>query len=733
MIRTLLVGLLLVALASDCGAETRGETRLSGWQGMRVIAQEGSPGKILAVDVNGDARQELFVVNTRQSRLDVYSWVPKEQRTPPTMADADRPNELPLAQDWKHQEIGLDELPVDLVVGDVDADGKPELVVLTTPSNKVLMYKLVGTDEWKLSETWNLLPGTPAGRDRYMLLRRLSTGRSELLVSFDQGIQTLALQTGNRPAWLSPREMRGRLDWFLTDLDGDSDLDLVEWTSVSRQNVRWYPCEGDKLMSAQVLHDQAIQQMQIMEVLGRPSEIALLGGVQEGILRRYSLGRGETSALGKQESLPMAGGTSVNWCGLMLDNQRALVAADPAQPRLRVQPLDDSGWLAEQSYPSVGNVTAVAAPLAQPGTLLLWVKDAADLHVSRWEGARLTFPQPMPSADAAADRKTLALASVASTTWWVQRVGVDLDLYVWEPGQSEATRTRYPGAGANIAKVQWLGGQRLLIQEQYAAGARLLTLVDGASQTRDLTDLAKLESLGEFRVVPTEQGLRPARLTGGVLQWLSENVQPTDQVMLADGQRMASFVPLPGGEAWALEEGGVFVHRLKPDDAGILRPIASTRLPGGIELRLDPVVGLVLVDQDRILRLHEGQPWELKLLETLDSRVGRPSGVKEATIHRMLTADCTGDGVKELVLCDDVRHQLTVLARSDQGLAALSSWPVFEDQAYPYGGGLGFGLAGGQVSEPRAIEAFDADGDSLTDLALLCHDRLLIYLARDLP
>jgi hypothetical protein len=106
--------------------------------------------------------------------------------------------------------------------------------------------------------------------------------------------------------------------------------------------------------------------------------------------------------------------------------------------------------------------------------------------------------------------------------------------------------------------------------------------------------------------------------------------------------------------------------------------------------------------------------------------VGRPSGVKEATIHRILATDVTGDGQDEVVLCDDKRHQLTVLGRSDKGLSPLSSWTIFEDRTYPYGG-----QDGAQVPEPRAIVGFDADGDSRQDLALLCQDRLIIYMARE--
>ena len=143
-------------------------------------------------------------------------------------------------------------------------------------------------------------------------------------------------------------------------------------------------------------------------------------------------------------------------------------------------------------------------------------------------------------------------------------------------------------------------------------------------------------------------------------------------------------------------------------------------------LASDPVLGLMLIDQDRVVRLSRGRPSELKLIDSIDGRVGRPSGVKEATIHRFMVADVTGEGDEDVVLCDDLKHQLTVLVPGPKELKPIISWQVFEDQAYPYGG-----EHESQVTEPRAVVGFDADGDGRADLALLCQDRLLIYLAKD--
>ncbi|HEY4311490.1 MAG TPA: hypothetical protein VGN12_18725 [Pirellulales bacterium] len=720
--------LLAVAVMAPCPVATpvRAADDMAGWQGMRIVKQEGSPNRVFAADLAGTGRQQLVVINTRMSRLDIYRWVPPAERETASAADADRPNDLPSAPDWKRIELSLDEVPADALARDIDGDGKPELLILTSPSNKVLLYKLNGTDEWKKTAHWDLLPGATSGKHELLLLCESSPDVFELFVSFEQGIQTLNLQPGARATWLSPRERRGRVEWRFVDLDGDGDLDLWEQSQQPKQTIRWHENRDGKLMSAQTLYEQGVAGARALPVVSAPAELLLLGGVQEGLLRRYVLGRGEESELGRQESLPMPSGPKALWTGIQLAGHPALVAVDSTQPRLRVQPVGDTGWQAEETFPLISGVRGLAAAHAQPGKLLLWVKDGTDLYSSVWENNRMTYPVAMPQSADVADRTILALGSVGTTAWWVQRVGADLDLYVWEKEQMEPVRTRFTGQGTKAEKVMWLGGKRVLVQPSYSNTLKLVSVDDAGKVTsREPANLVKVD-LNEFGIYNYAGRPRLGRLTDGVLQWLNDDMQPTDQVMLPDGQKIASFVPLTDGTAWALEQGGAFVHQLKPDDAGILRVKDSIKPPGGSQLLFDSVLGLMLVDQESVIRLGRGRPWELTLKDSFDGRVGRPSGVKEPAIHRIATTDVTGDGQEDVILFDDARHQVTVLGRGEKGLVALGSWKVFDDRTYPYGG-----KEEQQITEPRVVIGLDADGDHVQDLALLCQDRLIIYIARE--
>ncbi len=711
-----------------------------GWQGMRVIPLDGRAERLTVADLGNDGRDDVIVVNLRQARLDLYRWLEPAERTREDRKDPERPNELPLAPDWSHGEVAIDEMPVDAVAHDLDGDKRPELLVLTTPSNRVSIYaqaadKTVDAKAaWKKTGEWNLLTGAPAGRSGCLLIRDLPGGKHELLVSTEQGIQQLPLERGGRAVWLAPREIRPRLDWRLADLDGDGDEDLIEWSSVARQVVRWYPCgpEG-RLLAAQTLHDQTVDGFRTAAPKAGKADLLLLGGSDKGVLRRYQLVKGEATDIGRQDALPMAGAAKRGWCGILLGDGAAgvpaIVAVDSSQPRLRVHRLGEAGWLDEETFPAIGGIKAVAAPAAAPGTLLVWAKDAADLHRCRWENGRLTYPQPWPQEGK--DRKILALDVVGRTVWWAQRVGSDVDLFIWPADKPEPVKTRFVDLGAKVEQVVWLGGETLLVQDAYATGGKLVTLDTGKPVVSSPALLAKFEP-AEYGVLDVGGSLRKARLTDGVLQWLGDDLHPIDQVMLTEGQKIAAYLPIPTAPgrpaaAWALEQGGAFLHRLEADEAGVMRVAETTKPPTGSGLRGDPVLGAVLVDQDRIVRLSRGQPWELKLAESVDGRIGRRSGVSESTIHRVLVTDIDGDRAEDVALCDDRKHELTALLRGADALQRSVSWKVFEDRKYPYDGGQSKDM----VSEPRLVAGLNADGDNARDLAMISQDRLVIYLGRD--
>ncbi len=677
------LGTALVLLATVAVPDTALGFR--GWEGLRVVREKGSPDRLRAADVDGDGREELFVVNPRQARVEQFDWLPPEKREE-RRASEGRPNELPMAPELERSALALEQLPRDALLRDVRGDDTPELLVLLAAPDKVALYERADDGKasaaaWSRRTTWALLSGSFTSQNRRMLYRPAEEGPRSLLISFKQGIQRLSLSPDARPSWLKPRTGEGRKDWWLLDPDGDGDRDLMEWFPKGKQIIRWYETRKGRLLPPRPLYDQTARDVEAIH--GHPDELLILGDKKSSGLRRYRLARGENSRLGKRQALPLPG-SNAPWAGIKLPKGRALVTSGADTPRLLVYRLGEEGWRPPRTFPIVSDVVDLAAVTAEPGTLLLRAEDASDLHVSRWKDGRFTYPEPMGLAKGKENRRILALATVGKTTWWAQKVGEHIDLYVWEPSKKEPSRTRFKGVGKKAKEVAWLGGHRFLLMEKYAKQPKLVVLEDGEPTVRQPSHLNNDLSVFELYAIGDER--RPARLTKGVLQWLGEDLHPTDQVMLPEGQDLVSFVPEGSGRGWALQRGGRRVYRLRADDAGVFRVASSAKLPGGNGLTRDPILGLLLLRSKGLVRLASGRPWKLSLQQVLDSETGRASGVKQPKIHRLFTTDALPADGTEPILCDDRRHQLTLLERGEDGLSPALSWPVFEDRGYPYGG-----------------------------------------------
>ncbi len=74
---------LLIATLLATSSAAHADDELAGWQGMRIVKQEGSPQHMIAADLAGNGRSQLIAVNTRMSRLDIYRWLPAEERKEP--------------------------------------------------------------------------------------------------------------------------------------------------------------------------------------------------------------------------------------------------------------------------------------------------------------------------------------------------------------------------------------------------------------------------------------------------------------------------------------------------------------------------------------------------------------------------------------------------------------------------------------------------------------------------
>ncbi len=701
-----------------CAGQLPCQEQLPGWHTMRVLALNNQPSQIEIADLGNNGRHTGILLNRRRSEIVALRYLLPDQRRQP--GSPRRPNDPPMVTEISLDPLLLQGLPLNMVVATIPGIG-PRAVVLTGPSPRLSLIRDDGSGPLVEERVINLLPGRVLDGVSMQFLSH--DDEAFVLIAFQEGTQKIGLAEDSRPQWLSPRERLAIRGWWWADATGNGTTDLVDWVrrSSGEASLRWRPLQDGNLGLAQAIGDLSDFRAETVEVFDSVADgahIVALPSRGSGELRSYGIVRGEEHAYGGRQQVLFS--NRGQWASMELDGMPTLVLADSSEPRFLTWQVDANGFSFGETYPGVAQVRGLVSAGQR---LLIWRNGAGDLLSSTWQDGRLTFPQPWQPRDDVEDRAILALGRVGTTVWWVQRLGADLELARWVDGAPEPLISRYPDSGARTQRAQWMGADRLLVQDQFSPNGRLLSLDDdGVPQSLTPPHLARLE-LGQYRIIdlPGDEP-RPARIADGVLQWLDERAHATDQVMLEEGQRLSDLILHNDGSALALEQGGNRAHLLAPDAAGVLRLQDSLDLPGGNRVVTDPHLGLVLEREQSLVRLSAGRPWELQMRQVIDYE-GKGDNDDDSGIHRIASADVTGDGRHELLAFDDAQHRITIYDPA-QGFAPLWSWQVFTDQRYPYGY-----RHNEMRPEPRLAAAGDLTGDGRQDLILITHDRLLIYYA----
>ena len=104
---------------------------------------------------------------------------------------------------------------------------------------------------------------------------------------------------------------------------------------------------------------------------------------------------------------------------------------------------------------------------------------------------------------------------------------------------------------------------------------------------------------------------------------------------------------------------------------------------------------------------------------TLEERASYDPPLEETFLDQLAPGDLDGDGQLDLLVTELSKNALVIVSTAGGHLKHALGFPVFEKSA----------LAGEQrVREPREILCVDVDGDRAHDVALLVHDKLIVYL-----
>jgi len=676
-----------------------------------------------------DSSTGLLVVNTRQSRLDLFLRRESVGEAP-DRADFEDPNFLPFAEDFELEEIPLARLPYRAATHDLDGDGTDEILYLQGDPRKLVVLGRDAEGGWSERSSWEVADSEPAGRQP-LLVRPDQSGTPKILLSFSDGVQVIDTSKSGDEAveWLQPRERDvSRNRWWLVDLDEDGDLDLVEGTDSTTAPVRWYEAEGDRLRPA-VNISEGIQNTNIARLLRTPEgpRLAFLGAHQNNTLSLYELGRGESSPLGQRNLLPLDRAEPLGWASLELDGQPAVVECGGDKPILNLFVQRDGFWEFREAFPLLSEVEAVFALRDAHNRLLFRVKDEGTLYVSRWEDGRFTFPRPLEEIPpGGTEAEIIAFDQYGAETWWVTQEEVadatTLILHVLGPDDSAPRETVFPGLEDVYENGLWVGGDRLLLLKRYGKSATLCQLDEDGTAALSPTRFTGAE-LDRFQYADETLYL----LDDGVVQKLDSDLQVVDQIMLSGDDRIRDFVPLTPTAAYALDESGEDLHRLEADESGIFRSVWKESVPFALGVAQDPVLGLTLIGNNHLNLPSEGASRQLVRTVRFDPNERTHRRSEDTQLSTLFVVDIDGDGFDEIAAPDYQARTVIVYRPNADTLEEVISWKVFDDDKYPYGAPQNQG----NNLNPYNMLALDLDADAVQDLVLASHDRLLFYLARD--
>ncbi|MBC2604738.1 hypothetical protein [Pelagicoccus albus] len=712
----ILLAALAVALLANAG-------EFPGWQGLRVIKVDNGAYKMLPIHEFKDGPASLLVVETRQSRLDFYRYVGKGDGF--DFSNVENPNYLPMAEDFEKEEVAMSRLPQVASVFDVEGDGVDEIFLVQSDPRKLVVLKRDESGEWNSIKEWEIAT-SELSTHKPILIRRLKKDL-QILVSMSDGIQVIRYSEPDEVEWMQPREREiERNRWWFVDLDGDEDLDVVEARNTVSAPIRWYESEGEKFrpavsVSEEITNTNVARSMRTTE----GPKIAFLGANQANTISFYELGLGDESAYGKRNLLPLSQPDSGGWAAVKVGGKKVIVELGRNKPILNVYQESDGFWSFSKSYPVLQDIKSIESVGDKASTLLFRVEEEGHIYESHWDGARFTFPKRVgdPSLDSG-DWKLLAFDQFGDDTWWVTQRGSSLVLSIWNAKGKGPEEVEFAGLDGDFENAVWLGGERLLVKKKFSKTTSICSLEEDG-QAKLATSRFKGVDIRRIRLHDGTLYLAE----DGVVQKLDDNLDVIDQIMLEGDYSISSFAPVSKTEAYALESDGEHIHFLKADKSGIFQTQSRDMVPYSLSLTVDPVLGLTLIGANSINVPSKGSSRQLVLSSMVDPNENAGRDYEKKTLGTLFTVDVDGDGIDEMATVDYGQRDIIVYGEDGEGgYEEVISWKVYDDGKYPYGQDAN---AGRNSVNPYRMISLDIDGDSIQDLVLASHDRILIYLARD--
>ena len=759
----------VVALAAVVGfslsVRAASVTNQFGFSGKEVFPVDQMINNLRVADLDGDGLNDLIVVNNLRSKISLlYNLTGKTNRTDTTPAQKPEINDLPPGARFRIDSVPTEERIAALVVTDVNADGRPDLIYFGDTKDLIVRYNL-GTNGWSEPKRWHIDDGR-LDANALSVGDLNGDGLADIALLGDNGaVFFLAQQKDHTlaepvkiPYSGTPKAVQ------IADINGDgkNDLLFVDFDTTTPFRVR-LQIAGGQLGPEIYFKTQPVRSFWLDTLAGGKTNF-LVDIVQ-------ATGRAEVSQFTRQPAEPLAGNfkqgqlqilplnksdvgaRGVLWADVDGDGRADLIVAEPESGQLSVYLQQADGTLASpKKFPSLAGVSQIAVSDwnkdGHPEIFLL-SRDENSVATTQFDkNGRLPFPTPLPldgkpiamtvgalkpgakptlaiivDKDGArslvtrtADGKTATQKLSDSfksnpTTLAIQDVNQDglADLVILIPYEKIKVLLQKKNGSFDEVDVDPPGGA---MEQPWLAAAD----VDGDGKTELL-----LPQKNFLRAVLLEQGTKIAGSTNAV-NW---KFTVKDQINgSASDARIVGAATVVNGtntvpSLFLFDAEHKQLTLCERDAAGVWQVVKNIDLPVTTFSSINSVAlggaAVAFTGQNSVAWLPlAGDVWKLTRLDDYDTPI------KDGFLNDVIAGDLTGGGRKQLIFMETQKNYLDLVNFSAAGkLVPGDRWQVFEQHT--------FRGAQNALPEPRECAVADVTGDGKNDLIVLVHDRILVY------
>jgi hypothetical protein len=756
--------LAVLLLAGTAQAESTNRNRF-GFTGKEIFPIDNQLSQLRVGDLDGDGLNDLVVVNNARSKITLlYNQTGKTNVTAKSRAQTRRElNELPPDARFRLESIASEKRIACLVVADLNGDHRPDMAYYGDPKELVVLYNQ-GSNGWSAPKRWPI-------EDGQLSPNALATGdlngdgRTDLVLLAENNVYFLAQQPDNSLGEPVKIPLSGAVKSVqVIDIDGDGRLDLLLVNWEDRNPFRFRLQKNDGQLGPEFYFSTTPIRSywaDNLEPNGKTQLITIALNSGRASVSEFNRKAAETLTgcfqRGQFQVLPLNKTSKARrgqlWADVNGDGLPDLLVGEPESGQLSLYLQQKDGTLSSpKAFPTLAGVSDLAVAdwegNGKPEIFLLSL-DEKQVGVTRFdENQRVAFPTLVPMDGAPLVLAAGKLKPDANPT---------LAVIVDRDGKRSLVTRTYDGK----VKTQKLS-------ENFTANPTTLFFHDADQDgLPDLVVLTPYEKVKILRQVEDkdfeEIDVAPP---GGEIQqpWLSSADIDGDgkpELLLTQRNFLRGVVlkretesQNNGGWSFRVKEqinGASSNSRLvgatavpnrtntvaslflldaeqkalticERDSSGVFQVVRSLPLPISDFTRLQTIaLGSDKASAVAFLGLNasawlplSGEAWELQELD------GYETPIKDGHLNDVVSGDLDNDGRKDLVFLETARNYLDlVMFDAAHKLVPANRWQVFEERT--------FRGRRSDLPEPREAIVADFTGEGKNDLAVLVHDRILLY------